>query len=268
MFRTAHTSALLLLFVFLMPGMAAQESSDFHHFTDKKGQKVSAKLIGVSPDRQQMKIRREDGQEFETVINLLSLDDQQYVKDWMKKTPMAEAVAKAVAKSDFRLNVVLTRQTASVDKHTEDYLVLEGRPTTFRIAVRNLSREALDGARLEYALVWEDRTTIYQTGDKTWTYTAVSDEGGASHRVKQTGEIKLDSLRFNGEATVETMPVSMEQVFIGENNPYREDEMIGVKVRILSKDGLVLNETDSGGAVITAMKWDDIQSLPAPNVID
>jgi len=253
-----------MLFAFLVSGAAAQEGVDLHQFTDKKGQKISAVLIGVSTDRQQMKIRREDGQEFDTVINLLSLDDQQYVKDWMKKTPMAAAASK----SDFRLKVVLTRQTASVEKHNEDYLVLEGRPTTFRIAVRNLSREAMDGARLEYALVWEDRATIYQTEDKTWTYTATSDEGGASHRVKQTGEIKLDSLRFNGEATVETVPVSMEQIFIGENNPYREDEMIGAKVRILSKDGLVLNETDSGGALITAMKWDDIQSLPAPNVID
>jgi hypothetical protein len=264
MFRIAHTGGILLLFAVLISGTAAQESVDLHQFTDKKGQKISAMLIGVSTDRQQMKIRREDGQEFETVINLLSLDDQQYVKDWMKKTPMTETAAK----SDFRLNVVMTRQTASVEKHTEDYLVLEGRPTTFRIAVRNLSRESLEGARLEYSLVWEDRTTIYQNEDKTWSYSAASDEGGASHRVKQTGEIKLDSLRFNGEATVETVPVSMEQVFIGENNPYREDELIGVKVRILGSDGVVLHEIDSGGAVITAMKWDEILALPAPMEVD
>ena len=259
MFRSAHPGAFLLLVAVLFSGRAAaQGSPDFHQFTDKKGQKVSAILIGVSTDRQQMKIRREDGLEFETVINLLCLDDQQYVKDWLRKTPMA-----ATVKTDFRLDVALTRQTGSVEKHTLESIVLEGRPTTFRMAIRNLSRDSLDGARLEYALVWEDRTTIYETEAKTWTYTAASDEGGASHRVKQTAEIPLESLRFNGETTLETTPVSMEQVFLGDNNPYREDEMIGVKVRILTKDGLVIHESDSGGAVIAAMGWDDIQALPA-----
>lgn len=264
MFRSAHTGAFLLLTAVLFPGkVSSQESPDFHQFTDKKGQSVSAALLGVSPDRQQMKIRREDGQEFETVINLLSLDDQQYVKDWMKKAPMP-----AATQAEFRLDVALTRQTGSVEKKTEESLRFESRPSTFRMVIRNLSRVSLDGARLEYALVWEDRTTIFQTEAKTWTYTSGSVEDGASQRVKKSGRIDLEPLRFNGEMTLETPSVSMEQVFIGDNNPYREDEMIGVWVRIVSSDGTVIHEVDSGGAVITAMKWDEILALPDPRVIN
>jgi hypothetical protein len=264
MFRSAHTGAFLLLTAVLFPGkVSSQESPDFHQFTDKKGQTVSAMLLEVSPDRQQMKIRREDGQEFETVINLLSLDDQQYVKDWMKKAPMT-----AAAQAEFRLDVVLTRQTGSVEKRSESSIRLESRPSTFRVALRNLSRDSLEGARLEYALVWEDRTTIYQTEAETWTYTSGSDEDGASHRVKKTGKFDLEPLRFNGEATLETPAVDMEQVFIGDNNPYREDEMLGVRVRIIGADGIVIHETHSGGAVLAAMGWDEILALPDPMVVN
>jgi len=263
MFRTAHIGAFLLSFAALVSGTAAQESSSFHQFTDKKGQKVSAMLLGVSSDRQQMKIRREDGQEFETVINLLSLDDQQYIKDWMKNAPQSAAM-----KTDIRLNVAVTRQTASVEKRTEGSIVLEARPTTFRILIRNLSRDTLEGARLEYTLVWEDRTTIFQTEEKTWTYTANSDEPTSSNKVKKAGEVEIESLRFNGETNFETTPVNMEQVFLSDNKPFREDVMIGVKVRILTKDGAVVHEADSGGAVIAAMKWDEVLALPDPRVIN
>lgn len=263
MFRSAHTGAFLILLASLISGAVAQESSEFHQFTDKKGQRISAVLLNVSPDRQQMKIRREDGQEFETVINLLSLDDQQYIKDWLKESPPTESVDAATV--DFRLDVLLSRQTASVEKHISGNVTLEARSTTFRIAVRNLSRDSLEGARLAYAVVWEDRAALYQRPDGEWAFRATSGADGTSHRVKQAGEIALESLRFNAESAIETIPVTMDQVlFFGTNKPYHQDEMIGAKVRILSKDGLVLQESDSGGAAIAEVKWEDIESLPAP----
>ncbi|NLT69823.1 MAG: hypothetical protein GXX91_03920 [Verrucomicrobiaceae bacterium] len=281
MFRTAHSGAFLILLAFLISGAVAQESSDFHRFTDKKGQQISAVLLDVSADRQQMKIRREDGQVFETVINLLCLDDQQYIKDWLKK-PAETAIATngtsesdapaalgadsetaAAAPADFRLDVALSRHNAAVEKHASRNVSLEGRATTFRITVRNLSRDSLEAARLAYAVVWEDRATLYQTGAGEWTFRAAPDGEGSSRRVKHADEIELGSLRFNGETTVETSPVTMEQVvFLGDNKPYREDEILGVKVRILSQDGQVLHESDSGGAAIASMKWGDIESLP------
>ena len=148
--------------------------------------------------------------------------------------------------------------------------MLEQRPTTFRMTVRNLSRDSLEGARLEYVLVWEDRTRVYQTEAQSWTYIATSDEEeeGAPPLVKEVGQMDLELLRFNGEATLETASVNMEQVFIGDNKPFREDEMIGVKVRILAKDGAIIHEASSGGAVIAAMKWDEASALPDPMVLD
>ncbi len=264
MFRFAPAGAFLLLTALLFPGkVSSQESPDFHQFTDKKGQTVSAMLLEVSPNRQQMKIRREDGQEFETVINLLSLDDQQYVKDWIKKAPMT-----AATQAEFRLDVALTRQNGSAERQSSGFVRLESRPSTFRMVIRNLSRVSLEGARVEYALVWEDRATIYQTEAKTWTYTAGSDENGASQRVKKSGQTDLEPLRFNGEMTLETPAVSLEQVFIGGNNPYREDEMLGVRLRIVSADGTVIHEAHSGGAVIGAMGWDEILALPDPMAVN
>ena len=94
--------------------MHAQEAATIHEFTDKRGQKVSAILLAISEDRRQMTIKREDGQQFDTVINLLSLDDQQYIKDWMKNRPGVTAAPGV----EYRLDLSATRQTGKTEKNS------------------------------------------------------------------------------------------------------------------------------------------------------
>ena len=53
-----------------------------HLFTE--GNQIAANLLEVVDDRKTAKIRREDGIVFSLEIVLFSLDDQQYIKDWME----------------------------------------------------------------------------------------------------------------------------------------------------------------------------------------
>lgn len=256
--------AVLAVLVSILSELSGQEGSAYHQFSDKKGQKVSALVLGVSADNQKMKIRREDGQEFEMVINLLSLDDQQYLKDWMKTRPLAQTAPPV--KSAFRLQTVITRQAGATEKHAGESRNMEEKANFFRVVVRNLSRETLEGAELAYAVVWDDRAIIYKTSEGQWTYTYPDEDEPV--RVKIEGVLPLGPLRFNGEASLETAPGNIDTVFLDGSEVYRQDEMIGIKVRVRAKDGTVIHEADYGSASIASMGWDEIEALTAPQVIN
>jgi hypothetical protein len=250
----------------------SQGAGDSHEFTGKSGQKLVAKVLGVSEDRRQMRILRQDGMEFDTEIVIFSLDDQQYVKDWMKvnastasATPGMSSGAGAGA---FRLEVAITRTPGKSEKHRDEFYTMEEKESLFRITVRNLSRETLTGARLEYAIAWKDTVTIYFDEDEQeWEFSS-RDLDSPRPPVKKLGEAVLEPLRFNGEGGVETEAVRIDEVFYGGNELYGQDELLGVKVRVIGADGAVLHESDSGGAAITAMPWDEIKGLADPRVID
>lgn len=261
------SSALLLAFA--SGGMVrAQVQGDFHEFTGKTGQKLVAKVVGVSEDRRQMRIVRQDGQSFDTEIVIFSLDDQQYVKDWLKSGAAAAGATMAGAAPTFRLEVALTRLPGKTDKHRDQFYTMEEKENLFRIAVRNLSRETLDGAKVEYAMVWKDSVIIYYDEDEEeWEFSA-RDLDSPAPPVKKLGEAALEELRFNGESTIETDAVRIDEVFYEGNELYGKDELLGLKVRVLGADGSVLHEADSGGAAIAALTWDEIKSLADPRVID
>lgn len=243
----------------------AQVDSGFHEFTDKKGQKVSAKLVGVTEDRRVMKIVREDGRAFETVINQLSLDDQQFVKDWLKTSG---GVAAPSAPSEYRVDVSVTRTVGGSSKHSNDNYAFEGKDNLFRVTVKNLSSDTLASAKVEYAVVWKDSVSIYEDKDDAeWDFRSHANDG-VSPSVKVLGNSVLENMRFNVEFTFETTPVSIERVLYDGNELYREDELLGLRVRVVSADGAVIHDTHSGSAELGSMTWEAIQALEDPPVID
>lgn len=258
----------LLLPVVLGDLLRAQESGDFHEFTGKSGQKLVAKVVGVSEDRRQMRIVRQDGQSFDTDIVIFSLDDQQYVKDWMKSgAATASAAAMTGGASSYRLEVSLTRLPGKTDKHRDQVYTMEEKETLFRISVRNLSRETLEGAKVEYAMVWKDSVVIYyDEDDEEWEFSA-RDLDSPVPPVKKLGEAALEALRFNGDGTLETDAIRIDEVFYDGNELYGKDDLLGLKVRVVGADGTLLHEADSGGAAIAALSWEEILALGDPRVI-
>lgn len=264
--RSAPIGTVLLVLVMLrcVGVIQAQAAAAIHEFTDKRGQKVSAVLLAVSEDRRQMTIKREDGQQFDTVINLLSLDDQQYIKDWMKNRTVA-TVAPAV---EYRLDLSATRQTGKTEKNSygdPPSIVLEEKENFYRIKVQNLSRETLDSAIVEYAIVWKNQAVIYKTAEGNWTYTA--GDSDSKSEVKVIGQLDLGSVRFNAEVTGETVSVKIDRVHYKDfDEDLYADDMVGLVFRVKTADGTILQQSHSGNAAIVSMTWDQIVALPDPKV--
>lgn len=244
---------------------ATLDRNALHEFTERaEGRKLVARLLGVSADRRQMHFVREDGQEFETPITLFSLDDQQFVKDWLAAGGETSA---PLPGASFRLELSISRNNGDTRKHREGSVTLEEKDSSYRLVVRNLSRETLVSARLDYAVVWEDAVAIYESSDGTWQYTA-RDRENERYLVKRVGVADLEDLRFNDSATVETESVPIGRVFFDGNELHREDATVGIRVRVVGADGAVLHESHSGGAEIGAMDWERIESLAEPRRID
>lgn len=277
MFRTF--AILFLLGVSAVSSLLrADEFQDFREFTDKRGQKITARLLSVSEDRRTMQIVRQDGRAFDSEINLLSLDDQQFVKHWMKQvpgpTPTAVApsavtpAALAPAAGSFRLEVTIARTNGGSETRRSETYKFETRQNRYRVNVRNLSRQDLEGARIEYAIVWRDDALVYELKDtKTWTFTTAAYEN-ADSLVKVTGALPLETLRFNAGAGIETDSVAVDQVLYDNREILYADELIGIKVKVLSAAGQVLHESEAGSAAISSLTWDQIGGLPDPRRYD
>jgi|GEM_PF-5048408 len=65
------------------PAIASPSPSDFRTFSDKLDRQIEAQAISISEDWSTVRIRTKEGQEFDLEATRLSLDDQQFLKDWL-----------------------------------------------------------------------------------------------------------------------------------------------------------------------------------------
>ncbi|MDF1657696.1 MAG: hypothetical protein P1U58_08785 [Verrucomicrobiales bacterium] len=237
--------------------LGAQDLRPMHAFTDKSGKQILATLLSVSADRRTMKIRREDNQEFELVINVLSLDDQQFIKEQLETVP--------VEKKEFRLEMDVSRKSTNSDSHAynESY-TLEQEFLTYVVKVKNLSRESLEGASVEWAVAIDDQIKISQK-EGEWTYDRRG--SGEEYPVPFDGYVELSSLPFNQEATVTTGEIEINEMLNG-NDVYLEDQVIGVIARVVSREGAVLAESRLGAADFDEMSWDEVIAIAPPQPAD
>tara|TARA_R110000850_G_scaffold62777_7_gene142501 strand:- start:873 stop:1643 length:771 start_codon:yes stop_codon:yes gene_type:complete len=231
----------------------AQSGGELHVFTDKAGKEITAVLLDLSEDRQLMNIQFEDGREFESPIIQLSLDDQQYIKDWLK-TRVVEV------KTDYRLEIEIDKKALETERHENDdgYYSYEQRFTAYEVTARNLSRETLEAAKLEYVVIWEEGLRVYQSSDGGWSSSYSSSE--EDRRVRVSGVGNLGEMPFNRDALVTTDTFEVNRM-LSSGQVYKEDEPIGILVRVVNPDGVVLAESRSGTGSIDAIQWDDAIAL-------
>lgn len=248
-------SRLPALFIAILPALvlSAQDSDSLHEFTDKKGAKILATLLKVSDDNRSMRIRREDGQEFDTEINVLSLDDQQFIKNWMKTAKLA---------SDFRLEIDIEKKTGRTErfKGSSSSYEYEKRLASFEVKVRNLSRESLPPTRLEYTIIWENHLAMHLSEDGGWSYSSLTDEDEPINLVKITGEASLTAIPFNRDEVVPTGEIEINRMFIS-GELYREDEPYGIIARVVTTEGNVVAEKRFGNSRLDAMEWKEVSEI-------
>lgn len=242
----------------------AQDRDELHLFTDKKGNQITANLLGVAEDRRTAKIRREDGMEFTPEIVLFSLDDQQYIKDWMEAE--AKASASEAPAPEFHLTLKVDHKESSTEKHSVNALTLESSPHYFEISVLNTSRETLEGAVVEYAVVWQEDVSIFEDEEEEeWDYRyARRDEIGGL--LRKQGSLPLETLAFNRDAKLETEKTPIERVVDSYGDPLREDLLLGALVRVVGADGQILAEATSGKSELSAYTWEKSLTIASSEV--
>jgi len=232
-------------------GRAPASEGESHLFTSKNGQQISAVLLDVSADRKLMTIRRDDGQQFQTEITSLSLDDQQFVKDWLKNRPVT---------ANYRLEVEIRRKQGSARRQSVfSTMTLEDRSYEFEISVRNLARETIENATLEYLLVLDDQVTPVESAEQGLSYSLARREGENHHRL--SASVPIPPLAFNRENVVTTKSVDVHRL-LSSSGVFREDQLIGLRLRILAPDGSVIEEASSGGGAIDRPAWEELAALP------
>lgn len=231
-----------------------------HLFTDKKGQQITATVLDITDDKRLMKIRREDGQEFQTEIVSLCLEDQQYLRKWLEKKPV-------VKEADFSLKVSISRKSAEAIPRERGSMDLEAEEVFFDITVSNVSRETLQSAQIRYAFLRMEGIKFIEDDDGDWTYDVPTDE--EPPMVKEIRSMPLPDVVFNRDVTVKTEPFYLEQVtYQSTGNLYREDSPVGLYLQVLSPSGKVLLEAQSGKGGIERMSWSDVEALPNPGDVD
>ncbi len=86
----ANLPLLLICFLFAESAQAWRtdlEPSGYHLFTDKKDQQIDARILSITDELNQIRIERKDGEIFEIAPTVLSLDDQQFIRNWLYSKP-------------------------------------------------------------------------------------------------------------------------------------------------------------------------------------
>ena len=249
--RNGKRGMLMLVLTFFL-GLVMEgrgQGGDFYQFANKDGQAIEAKIVGVTADWKAMTIQLRDGRSFEMQVNVLTLDDQQSVKEWIAANPNATAVK-------FELDVSFVQKEETTERARDDYYRYTVKDVTYTISVRNKSRSDLVGAKVEYAIIVEDGVRIYRdeiTGNPDYYG---SDDNPEEKLVTGSSEV-TDTLAFNHVHEFVTKPAKEETVKgDGGGTYYGADKIIGVLARVLDRDGAVIGEYKSGETGVRSRTWE------------
>lgn len=268
-----HLFHLVLAFTTGAAFCAPAQESVYHTFTDKKGQAIEAALLSVTADQSKAIIERKDGRDFELPILTLSLDDQQFIKDWLKTTS---------SHPDFNLEITVTKHLENSERLTVPNYQMKWltEHTAMEIKIRNLSRADLKGASVEYYTLIEQGVHAYsrnpgpkaQRGPDEWWYPNEVGESPGRNKNKGKalsekplwlihGTAKLQDLAYNHEASLQTAVFPLREIDYGNrDNP--EDVILGMIVRVSDADGNEISLYRSTTNEVLKKSWEEIAAMP------
>lgn len=223
--KCATIYTLLLMFT-----AAWCQAVEYREFTSTSGQKMMARPVNIIG--KQVRIEREDGQEFNVTLDMFSEKDQEYLREWM--------LAKLA--NDGRLFTIQakeggTRKEKTGSKGTSSmvYKTWEG---YYKLIIQNDSDLALKDLRIEYR------------------YYIFDDDMGATKRsegdTKVTkGELKISLLGPRKTAELETIKTRMQESELGAGWYYSnggdrgsKDKLEGLRMRIYKGDLLLVDYSE------------------------
>lgn len=234
------------------------EGPEPHVFTNKEGQQIEAHLVAVGGSLSTIIIERPgDVRRFEIEILSLSLDDQQYLKDWLHAQPAPEP-------DTLSLRIEAQPVFSDVVRERFEDRVYGGSGTRSKVgyefAINSLERLPLLDCRLEYVVLVEDRLQIraFEPGDVETIRWRFRKTGPV---VYQSGSIDLGPLKYNTEQLAVSKTLSHEEVRGASSYTDAEDSVVGVLARLVSADGSELAQFSDIDRNFDHLTWETVARL-------
>jgi hypothetical protein len=237
-----------------------------HVFTNKGGVQIIAEIESVDPDWKKMTIRK-DGNAFDIEPRVLILDDQQFVKNWLKERGITApgevdltsnpAIGTSINLEGVRIDVQLKQKLVDSErKKLSSYTQINTKKYSFDITVTSRGREAIPQAKVQYALVWRERVSLSANGSDYDSY------DGDNPNFALIGERVFPQLAYNRDATFASDAVELHSVVEDGNAVFQEDKLLGVLVNIEMADGTQIFEYANTEARDRDLTWERVSQLP------
>lgn len=203
------------------------------------GREMEERLVSAHGETIRIQ-RADDNKEFEVPISVFDDFTEQRIRSWIEEDP--EAV-------EFSLDI--TAQRNLVDSNTFEVSGRSFKNTqwAYRVSLTNQTRNALNGAEVEYRIIYDDNVEFSRTS-------AMPGEGA---RQQEGQVVALPEVAFNDEVEFTTPPVetqTYEYVPSRGDREYSKDEIKGIWVRV-SRHGELIGEFKSNEAGMASLSWDN-----------
>tara|TARA_R110001583_G_scaffold135184_1_gene286928 strand:+ start:65 stop:862 length:798 start_codon:yes stop_codon:yes gene_type:complete len=203
-------------------------------FEDKYGRIMDAQLVshpGFNADN--IKIDK-GGKKIEVKVNVFSIKDQEFIRNWMKNTPPTLDYA-------FRIDVVKKKQS-EIKGQRNYYSGNKTEVYVYSVTVTNLTRQPVGDLRIDYRTVSQGQSKDVQ--------------------FQQGSESVKGPMRYNDTITFITMPLTLQSV---KSYGYRyKESLLGVILRIHGPGDKLVEEWHSPGIKMDKITWDSIDQPVAP----
>ena len=203
-------------------------------FEDKYGRIMDAQLVshpGFNADN--IKIDK-GGKKIEVKVDVFSIKDQEFIRNWMKNTPPTLDYA-------FRIDVVKKKQS-EIKGQRNYYSGNKTEVYVYSVTVTNLTRQPVGNLRIDYRTVSQGQSKDVQ--------------------FQQGSESVKGPMRYNDTITFITMPSTLQSVK-SYGYSYKES-LLGVILRIYGPGDKLVEEWHSSGIKMDKITWDSIDQPVAP----
>lgn len=229
--------------VWLVLASATASRAEFRDFMNSSGQVIRAELVSHKKGR--VKLRREDGKEFECAPGIFCPVDAAFIKEWMAKTP---------EKISYRFHIVADAKKMAGETHNLGYKLVKNDKWSYVIAISNLSRDTVKDFTVKYRVFYTDRAQgEYSSGSYNESIDQMLEK-----------EVKIDQeVKYNRTAYVTTEPVSIDIVdYDGAGDRYK-DELKGCMVRLVDPQGEVIKDYVSSETAMRGKTWENTSMVHA-----
>lgn len=245
--RPSHLARLAVLFFVLpSPSLSGRE------FTDAKGRKIEAELVGFSGTTV---IISRSGKEFPVPVSSFSIDDQEYIKNWMAENPGS-------ARFKFGFYADLDKEQGGNQRKAPGNMIddkLKTIPYNYEMIVYNKGVAPAEGIEIRYEIYIDNYVDVV---NNRMTRMAV---GGAKYGTLQTIAGKIENLTIPASGRHDFKRDFITEFYIdrdgGKTDEAALDKVIGLRIRVY-KDGKVLGEHIEGedDHAMKDVQWQDAEA--------